>query len=272
MENRPNVNVAAIGPEEVPVIDLSGDIDERIVEEVGNACKEWGFFQVINHGVPLHLLEAMKETSKEFFDQPMDEKKAAKRDEVNPYAREMEKLAFKLMEIICLSLGLPGGRLKGYFEEQTSFLRINHYPPCPFSDLTLGCGRHKDFDFLTVLAQDDVGGLEVKRNGKWVPVKPDPTALIINVGDICQVWSNERYKSAEHRAVVNGEKERYSIALFLVPSHHVMVKPLEELVSEEDPPKYLPYNWGKFYATRNRSDYKKQNVDNIQIHDFRVPN
>ncbi|CAI0399760.1 unnamed protein product [Linum tenue] len=326
MENRPNVNVAAIGPEEVPVIDLSGDIDERIVEEVGNACKEWGFFQVINHGVPLHLLEAMKETSKEFFDQPMDEKKAAKRDEVNPvgyhdgehtknvrdwkevydfliddstlipaspdpdcqelrtitnpwpenpsqfrvvcqeYAREMEKLAFKLMEIICLSLGLPGGRLKGYFEEQTSFLRINHYPPCPFSDLTLGCGRHKDFDFLTVLAQDDVGGLEVKRNGKWVPVKPDPTALIINV------WSNERYKSAEHRAVVNGEKERYSIALFLVPSHHVMVKPLEELVSEEDPPKYLPYNWGKFYATRNRSDYKKQNVDNIQIHDFRVPN
>ncbi|CAI0381860.1 unnamed protein product [Linum tenue] len=210
----------------------------------------------------------MKETSKEFFDQPMDEKKVVCQE----YAGEMEKLAFKLMEIICLSLGLPGGRLKGYFEEQTSFLRINHYPPCPFSDLTLGCGRHKDFDFLTVLAQDDVGGLEVKRNGKWVPVKPDPTALIINVGDICQVWSNERYKSAEHRAVVNGEKERYSIALFLVPSHHVMVKPLEELVSEKDPPKYLPYNWGKFYATRNRSDYKKQNVDNIQIHDFRVPN
>ncbi|CAN0903954.1 Protein DMR6-LIKE OXYGENASE 2 [Linum grandiflorum] len=105
------------------------------------------------------------------------------------YAGEMERLAFKLIEIISLSLGLPGDRLNGYLENQISFVRINHYPPCPFSDMTLGCGQHHDFDVITILAQDNVGGLEVKSksDGRWVPVKPTPDAFIINVGDICQV-------------------------------------------------------------------------------------
>ncbi|CAN1266526.1 Flavanone 3-dioxygenase 2 [Linum perenne] len=256
---------------EVPVIDLAGDT-ELVVEQVRKACQEWGFFQVVNHGVPLHLLQGIQDSSKEFFELEMEEKMKVKRDEVNPFAGEMEKLAFKLLELISVSLGLPADRMNGYFDNQISFVRINHYPPCPFSDVTLGCGQHKDFDVLTILAQNDVQGLEVKRDGEWVPVTPAPDAYIINVGDICQVWSNEKYKSVEHRAVVNGEKERYSFAYFFVPSHDVTVKPLEELVSEEEPAKYLPYNWGKFYATRNRSDYKKQDVENIQIHHFRVPN
>ncbi|CAN0903959.1 Protein DMR6-LIKE OXYGENASE 1 [Linum grandiflorum] len=245
---------------------------EHVVEQVKDACKEWGFFQVINHGVPLHLVQRIHETCKEFFDMDLEEKKKVKRDEVNPYAGEMERLAFKLIEIISLSLGLPGDRLNGYLENQISFVRINHYPPCPFSDMTLGCGQHHDFDVITILAQDNVGGLEVKSksDGRWVPVKPTPDAFIINVGDICQVWSNDRYKSVEHRAVTNGEKERYSFAFFSVPSHNVVVKPLEELVSKEDPAKYCPYNWGKFFATRNRSDYNKQNVKNIQIQDFKI--
>ncbi|CAN0903955.1 Protein DOWNY MILDEW RESISTANCE 6 [Linum grandiflorum] len=222
---------------------------EHVVEQVKDACKEWGFFQVINHGVPLHLVQRIHETCKEFFDMDLEEKKKVKRDEVNPlgyhdgehtknvrdwkevydflikepnlipaspdldsdelrtirnqwpsspsqfrvvcqeYAGEMERLAFKLIEIISLSLGLPGDRLNGYLENQISFVRINHYPPCPFSDMTLGCGQHHDFDVITILAQDNVGGLEVKSksDGRWVPVKPTPDAFIINVGDICQV-------------------------------------------------------------------------------------
>ncbi|CAN1180210.1 Protein DMR6-LIKE OXYGENASE 2 [Linum perenne] len=328
-ENRPATEPPKT-QQEVPVIDLAGDV-ESVVEQVRKACQEWGFFQVVNHGVPLHLLQGIQDSSKEFFELEMEEKMKVKRDEVNPlgyhdgehtknvrdwkevydflvkepnlipaspdlesdelrtirnswpespsqfrivcqeFAGEMEKLTFKLLELISVSLGLPADRMNGYFDNQISFVRINHYPPCPFSDVTLGCGQHKDFDVLTILAQNDVQGLEVKRDGEWVPVTPAPDAYIINVGDICQVWSNEKYKSVEHRAVVNGEKERYSFAYFFVPSHDVTVKPLEELVSEEEPAKYLPYNWGKFYATRNRSDYKKQDVENIQIHHFRVP-
>lgn len=93
------------------------------------------------------------------------------------------------MELIALSLGLPENRFNSFFEDQTTFLRLNHYPPCPSPDLALGVGRHKDSGALTVLAQDDVGGLEVKRksDGEWVLVKPTPDAFIINVGDIIQV-------------------------------------------------------------------------------------
>lgn len=112
------------------------------------------------------------------------------RDVCEEYGAEMEKLAFKLLELIALSLGLEKDRLNGFFKGQTSFIRLNHYPPCPIPDLALGVGRHKDGGALTILAQDDVGGLQVKRktDGEWILVKPTPNAYIINVGDIIQVY------------------------------------------------------------------------------------
>lgn len=105
------------------------------------------------------------------------------------YGREVEKLGFKLLELISLSLGLPADRLRVFFKDQTSFLRFNYYPPCPSPHLALGVGRHKDGGALSVLAQDDVGGLEVRRksDGEWIPVKPIPDAYIINIGDAVQV-------------------------------------------------------------------------------------
>ena len=111
------------------------------------------------------------------------------REACEEYTREAEKLALKLMELIALSLGLPAKRFHGYFKDQTTAMRLNHYPPCPSPDLALGVGRHKDGGALTVLAQDEVAGLEVKRktDGEWIRVKPIPNSYIINVGDIIQV-------------------------------------------------------------------------------------
>ena len=106
------------------------------------------------------------------------------------YGREIEKLAYKLLELVAMSLGLPAKRFHGYFgEKQMSLVRLNYYPPCPFPHLALGVGRHKDSGALTLLGQDDVMGLEVKRksDGEWIPVKPLPHALVINVADILQV-------------------------------------------------------------------------------------
>lgn len=104
----------------------------------------------------------------------------------------MEKLAFKLLELISLSLKLSAKRLNDFFKDQTSFIRLNHYPPCTAPGLVLGVGPHKDAGALTVLAQDDVGGLDVKRktDGEWIRVKPIPNTFIINVGDIIQVATN----------------------------------------------------------------------------------
>ncbi|KAG5526516.1 hypothetical protein RHGRI_032705 [Rhododendron griersonianum] len=187
-------------------------------------------------------------------------------------AKEMEKLAYKLLELISLSLGLPANRLSEFFNNHTSISRLNHYPTCPIPNLALGVGRHKDGGALIILAQDDVGGLQVKRktDGEWVQVRPTPHAYIVNVGDIIQVWSNERYESVEHRVMVNSEKERFSMRFSFNPNHDVMVEPLEELITEQNPAKYRAYNWGKFFANRRRSNFKKLGVENIQISHFKI--
>lgn len=196
------------------------------------------------------------------------------REVCEEYAEEMKKLCFKLLELISLSLGMEADRLiNGFFEDHTSFIRLNHYPPCPIPNLALGVGRHKDAGVLTVLAQDDVGGLEVKRktDGEWILVKPNPDAYIINVGDIVQVWSNDRYESVEHRVKVNSEKERFSIPFFLNPAHYTWVEPLKEMTNQQNnPAKYKAYNWGKFFATRKQSNFKKLDVENIQIYHFKI--
>lgn len=332
-EQRPDLKM--VEGEGIPMIDLSDSparTREELAAEIGDACKKWGFFQVVNHGVPLGLRKRVEELVKEFFDQPPEEKEKVKRDEVHPmgyhdsehtknvrdwkevfdfflqdptlipalshpedkslrkltnqwpqsppqfretceeYAREVENLAFKLLELISLSLGLPADKFNGYFKEQTSFLRFNHYPPCPQPELALGVGRHKDGGALTVLSQDSVGGLQIQRrsDGEWISIRPTPDAYVINLGNAMQVWTNDLYWSAEHRVVVNTEKERFSVPFFFFPGHHVSVKPLDEITNEENPPKYKEFNWGVFFAMRNRSDYKKQEVENIQIDHFKV--
>lgn len=193
------------------------------------------------------------------------------REALEEYAKAMEELAFKLLELIARSLKLRPDRLHGFFKDQTTFIRLNHYPPCPSPDLALGVGRHKDAGALTILYQDDVGGLDVRRrsDGEWVRVRPVPDSFIINVGDLIQVWSNDRYESAEHRVSVNSARERFSMPYFFNPATYTMVEPVEELVSEDDPPRYDAYNWGDFFSTRKNSNFKKLNVENIQIAHFK---
>ncbi|KAK4848683.1 hypothetical protein QYF36_016053 [Acer negundo] len=196
--------------------------------EIGEACKTWGFFQVINHGVPLELLSRIKKKSKEFFDLPMEEKKLAKRDEVNPmgyYDSEHTKNVRDWKEVF------------DFMAKDPTFVPASHEP--------------------------DETQLRTIRN-QW-PAHP------INLGDATQVWSNERYASAEHRVVVNSEKERFSIPFFFFfPVHYVMLKPLEELVNEQNPARYREFNWGKFFVYRNRSDFKKREVENVQIYHFKI--
>jgi isopenicillin N synthase-like dioxygenase len=335
IEHRPKIQY--IEAQDIPIIDLSPlnspDSPEfqKVVAQIGGACEKWGFFQVINHGVPENCKEEIQVAAKEFFHQPREEKLKVGKNDDNPfgfhdkehtknimdwkeifdlgvetpivfpasheaddkelrllvsqwplhppnfreacqeYSSEMKKLAHKLLELISQSLGLPAKRLTGLFKGSTTYMRLNYYPVCPLPDLALGIGRHKDSGVLTIISQDDVGGLEVKRksDGEWVRIKPTPNAYVVNIGDIFQVWSNDKYESVEHRAMVNSKRERYSIPFFFNPAHHVDVEPLSEFIDEENPPKYQPYNWGKFRATRYKNNLKKPDGENIQIHQFK---
>eukprot|EP00249_Psilotum_nudum_P015325 c25264_g1_i2 orf=301-1410(-) len=323
----------------IPVIDLSSlwcspcdtDSMRRLIDEVGKACERWGFFQVINHGVPIGLLEKVRKEARAFFALPLEEKWKVKRTFDNPlgyydteltknvrdwkevfdisvagqldlpveiegdrneisvsvnqwpvnppglreacetYIAAAEKLAFSLLELISQSLGLPSNWFHHLFKPGTSFLRLNHYPVCPAPELALGVSRHKDSGALTVLAQDDVGGLEVRRkDGEWIGVKPDMSSFVINVGDLVQVWSNDRYQSVEHRVVVNENRDRYSIPLFFNPNYSVEVFPLPESTDDECPPRYRSFTWGKFLRSRRNSNFKNLGVENLQISHYAI--
>ncbi|KAL1560133.1 gibberellin 2beta-dioxygenase [Salvia divinorum] len=127
---------------------------------------------------------------------------------------------------------------------ESCYLRLNRYPPCPNYSHMMGLMPHTDTSFLTVLHQDNVGGLQLVKDGKWIAVKPNPGALIINIGDLFQAWSNNLYKSVEHRVVANPVKERFSTAYFLCP-------PTETVIESGGV-------GGAVYRTFSFGEYKKQ--------------
>ncbi|KAI5058116.1 hypothetical protein GOP47_0026286 [Adiantum capillus-veneris] len=309
---------------------LSNGDEAGLVADVGSACEEWGFFQVVNHDIPLTVIHNLKEGAKAFFAVPLEQKLHIKRTFENPlgyndseltknirdwkevldiaaegslelpadfdgddlrtrrtpnqwppsmphlreaieeYISSAKELAFTLLHLIAQSLNLPANHFDYQFiGSKIVRLRLNHYPVCAAPELALGVGSHKDTSGLTILLQDDVGGLEVKRkDGEWIPVKPNPTAPVINVGDLIQLYSNDMYQSVEHRVVVNKNVDRYSFPLFFSPAHWVNVSPIPQLTDEQCPPKYRPFNWGKYVKRRRDSNFKHLGVENLQISDF----
>jgi isopenicillin N synthase-like dioxygenase len=94
--------------------------------------------------------------------------------------------------------------------------------------------------------------------------------LTIGIVLFVQSWSNDAYESVEHRVMVNSEKERFSTSLFFFPAHDTEVKPLEELINDENPSKYRPYNWGKYLVEKKSNNFQKQNVEDVQIYRFKI--
>ncbi|CAN1173725.1 2-oxoglutarate-dependent dioxygenase 11 [Linum perenne] len=156
------------------------------------------------------------------------------------YSSELDTLALTLLKYMAINLGLEPEKLLTLFKDGTQGVGINYYPPCKESTKVMGIIPHSDANALTLLTQvnDDVQGLQIKSDGKWVPIVPIPGAFIVNVGDIIEIMSNGEYKSIEHRAMVNPDKERLSIAAFHGPSVKTMVGPIPELVNEKNQAKY----------------------------------
>lgn len=102
------------------------------------------------------------------------------------FALTVSELATKLADILAEEMGIETELFKES-TPTTSYLRLNRYPPCPTYSHMMGLMPHTDSSFLTVLHQDHVGGLQLVRDGNWMAVKPNPLALIINIGDLLQV-------------------------------------------------------------------------------------
>ncbi|KAJ7948478.1 Gibberellin 2-beta-dioxygenase 8 [Quillaja saponaria] len=146
------------------------------------------------------------------------------RSTIEAFATRVSRLAESLAEILAQKSGIKSS----YFQENclpnTSYLRLNRYPPCPFSSKVFGLLPHSDSSFLTIVYQDRVGGLQLMRDGKWFGVKPNPNALIVNIGDLFQALSNGVYKSIKHRVVAAEKVERFSVAYFYCPSNNAVIQ------------------------------------------------
>eukprot|EP00246_Nothoceros_aenigmaticus_P001390 TRINITY_DN11906_c0_g1_i1.p1 TRINITY_DN11906_c0_g1~~TRINITY_DN11906_c0_g1_i1.p1 ORF type:complete len:370 (+),score=62.76 TRINITY_DN11906_c0_g1_i1:231-1340(+) len=306
----------------IPVVDLAGVEDDfrvrdRLRREVGQACADWGFFQVVNHGVPFTLLEQIMRVGAGFFalpaekkllyachsesfagegygnrmlvqeDQVLDwrdyvdhhtlplsrrcenkwpDKPAHYRETIVQYSDQTRLLAVNLLALISESLGLPSSAVLDAIGEPVQNVSVNYYPACPQPDLTLGLQSHSDFGAITLLIQDDVGGLQVSKGGQWVAVPPIPHAFVVNLGDQMQILSNDRFCSVEHRAVVNATKARMSVATFYDPSRERKIAPLAQLVAQGQRPHYREIVFGDHVtAWYSKGPYGKKNLASLAV-------
>ncbi|MGP1386077.1 MAG: isopenicillin N synthase family dioxygenase [Thainema sp.] len=144
-------------------------------------------------------------------------------------------------------------------------LRLLHYPPlaAPPKPRQIRAGAHSDYGTLTLLFQDDVGGLEVLNSqGEWISAPSVPGAILINTGDLMERWSNDVFRSTKHRVgLPSAEKamcDRYSIAFFCQPDAEAEIVCLPTCQSEDNPPKYPPVKSGDYLLSRLQATYKVQ--------------
>ncbi|XP_021737909.1 1-aminocyclopropane-1-carboxylate oxidase homolog 1-like [Chenopodium quinoa] len=281
----------------IPLIDFKGIDDEdggrreEVIEQVKIACENYGFFQVVNHGIPLEVLDEMIEGIRKFHEQDVKTKKeyysrdydtnhflynsnfnllqvkvAAWRDTMtfirgssppNPqelplkckdilihYTNEVMKLGETIYELLSQALGLESSYLKNIGCNDGIFAPCNYYPACPEPELTIGSATHADSGFITILLPNHIPGLQVLYQGhQWLDVVPIPGSLVVNMGNLMQLITNNKFVSALHRVLASKEGPRISMACIFRAHYYPqnttrLYKPIEELLSPENPPIY----------------------------------
>lgn len=169
------------------------------------------------------------------------------REVASKYCTEVRALILRLLEALSESLGLEPDFLNRALGKHGQHMAINYYPRCPNPELTYGLPSHTDPNALTILLQDQVSGLQVLNNGRWLAVQPIPNSYVVNIGDQLQVLSNGIYKSAIHRAIVNSSESRISIPTFYCPSPDAVIEPASSLINPDNPVRYGKFTYEEYY-------------------------
>ncbi|AET03646.1 2OG-Fe(II) oxygenase family oxidoreductase [Medicago truncatula] len=285
---------------QVPIIDIANltlpSTAQHELLKLQSALHSCGFFLVINHGMTSSFLDKVREVSKQFFELPKEEKQKYAREpnNVEGYGNDTiysenqrldwcDRLFLKVhpedqrnfkfwplnpidFRAMAKLLNLEEDCfLKECGERGTMSMRTNYYPPCPMADHALGLKPHSDSSSITFLLQDNkVEGLQVLKDNQWFKVPIIHDAIVINVGDLMEIMSNGIFQSPIHRAVVNEEKARLSVAMLCRPDSEKEIQPIDKLVNESRPLSYRPV---KDYCTKYLQYYQqgKRPIDAFKL-------
>ncbi|THU65092.1 hypothetical protein C4D60_Mb01t21150 [Musa balbisiana] len=178
------------------------------------------------------------------------------RKAMREFATGLEKLAERLLDLLCENLGLEEGYLKNAFygSKGPNFgTKVSNYPPCPRPELIHGLRAHTDAGGIILLFQDDrVSGLQLLKDGQWIDVPPMHHSIVVNLGDQLEVITNGKYKSVLHRVLARSDGNRMSIASFYNPGGDAVIYPAPSLVQKEAEayPRFVFEDYMKLYVTQ----------------------
>ena len=202
------------------------------------------------------------------------------RDQMARHFSSFSELAMSTLDLVYDALGADDAVKESRpGDPSTSAMRLNHYLTddpvpadqrgdlAPLGDVALG--HHTDSGVLTLLLQDDVGGLQAhSREHGWIDIEPEDGTIVVNLADSLQVWTNDQYRAAIHRVTPMTARERYSIPYFLNPRHDAILEPVDGLYDGE--PVYRSFTWREFMQGRNDDNFADAGEEDIQIDRFRL--
>ncbi|PKI43459.1 hypothetical protein CRG98_036216 [Punica granatum] len=267
----------------LPVLDLSLLVDGNAQEldKLDLACKDWGFFQGYGHTnvetkdqkldwsdtLVLAVYPERFRRPQFWPSTPPHFKKA-----METYANEIRTVGDKLIGSLATVMGLNKDAMLKLHGELVQGLRLNYYPSCVKPNDVYGISPHSDATIVSILMQDsDTDGLQIRHEGHWVPIKPIPGALIINLGDVVEFWTNGKYKSIEHRSMTNAKKWRISFATFIYPPDDIEIGPLALVVDPGRPhQKYKKMKYGEYLRFSLKRELEGK--EHIKVAQVEVPN
>ncbi|OWB55044.1 hypothetical protein B5S28_g907 [[Candida] boidinii] len=175
------------------------------------------------------LIEGSKEEAENFQKAVMD------------YREQVLKLGTLVLKVIALGLGCDETFFNEFLVDPIAIVRLLHYPKKDFvSESDRGIGAHTDFGAITLLLQGEVSGLQVmeEETGEWIDIPPNQGAYVVNLGDMMQMWSNDKYHSNIHRVMNIPGKERFSIPFFINGNPNFEIKCLPSCEDEDGSAKY----------------------------------
>lgn len=178
------------------------------------------------------------------------------RDFLIRYWDAMEGFSQSLLPVFTTALDLPADYFDKAFADAQCVLRLSHFPPTRYRDNQFGLAPHTDANFFTVLPQSNVEGLYIRPQGKgWIKAPRIPGAFVINAGDMCRRWTNDRFLSTQHLAINLTDQHRYSTPFFYTPHIDWPIECLPTCCGPGNPPRYPPITYGGYRVWWLNSNY-----------------